>query len=140
MGRSSAAPVSRRIRFWPSSRRALVELSGVRMPQLVGSVCVRCGKRVDSILEGKFCEVCGSPYHESCPQPEVDVADPSRCPACRSVRVIPARSSAGPAPSTGEIVLSSLRTFRAIRWLAGGLAIIALGAWLTLDPNLEGRV
>jgi hypothetical protein len=37
-----------------------------RMMQLVGQHCVRCGEGISSVLEGRFCEICGNPVHESC--------------------------------------------------------------------------
>lgn len=34
--------------------------------QLVGRVCVLCGERISSILDGRCCDQCGSPVHHKC--------------------------------------------------------------------------
>lgn len=36
------------------------------MPQLVGQKCVLCQHQINSILEGKFCNLCGNPHHHRC--------------------------------------------------------------------------
>jgi hypothetical protein len=36
------------------------------MRQLVGLLCVLCGKPVGSIVEGRFCPGCGCPVHDQC--------------------------------------------------------------------------
>lgn len=48
----------------------------------------------------------------------------------------PARSRA----SAADTAVQVLRAYRCIQWVIGGLFAIALGMWLVLDPNLEGRV
>jgi len=72
---------------------------GRRMPpQLVGSECAVCQKRISSILEGAFCKACGSPIHFQC-QSRLETAEPSdRCVQCGAVRA----SSGMPAMAAPE--------------------------------------
>jgi len=58
------------------------------MEQLVGYACVVCGQRIDSIVEGRFCEVCGSPVHNGCVKP--DGTAPGACAGCGGERNGPA--------------------------------------------------
>ena len=48
------------------------------MSQLVGQNCVRCGERIPSELDARFCRTCGSPVHDRCARPSVEAG----CPAC----------------------------------------------------------
>jgi hypothetical protein len=60
------------------------------MAQLVGSSCAVCKQRIDSILEGRFCTVCGNPHHDGCrPQERADLA-PGRCVTCGGETTSPA--------------------------------------------------
>ena len=48
------------------------------MSQLVGRNCVRCGDRIPSELDARFCRACGSPVHDRCAVP----ADGVGCSGC----------------------------------------------------------
>ncbi|WP_410971682.1 hypothetical protein, partial [Salmonella sp. SAL4437] len=37
--------------------------------QLVGQNCVRCGGRIPSTFDGRFCQECHSPVHHECARP-----------------------------------------------------------------------
>ncbi len=50
------------------------------MLQLVGQKCVLCEKRIDSILEGKFCTACRCPIHLDCRKKES--TEPDTCLSC----------------------------------------------------------
>jgi hypothetical protein len=52
------------------------------MAQLVGSTCVFCRQRIGSILDGRFCDICKSPVHTTCCQPEADRSGEGRCTGC----------------------------------------------------------
>jgi hypothetical protein len=52
------------------------------MRQLAGLLCVVCGRSVDSVVEGRFCDECGGAVHKECVQPEAARLDLSKCPAC----------------------------------------------------------
>jgi hypothetical protein len=53
------------------------------MRQLVGTKCVICLKSIDSILEGAFCDTCGSPRHHAClERREQGGADAHSCSQC----------------------------------------------------------
>jgi hypothetical protein len=60
------------------------------MKQLVGLPCTLCQQRIDSIIEGRFCEGCGRPVHDACIRPAA--AAPGGCPSC----------GAAPHPPAGE--------------------------------------
>src|SRR5262249_47731648 len=52
-----------------------------RLPQLVGLLCIRCGKEIQSITEGVFCPDCGNPVHAQCYKAGA-AAGEGRCPSC----------------------------------------------------------
>src|SRR5262249_39998084 len=72
----------------PPLARKQLRADRVRMEQLVGYACVVCGQRIDSIVEGRFCEVCGSPVHTGCVKP--DGPAPGACAGCGGGRNGPA--------------------------------------------------
>src|SRR4051812_30013064 len=63
------------------------------MEQLVGLPCAHCGKSVDSILEGRFCEGCGNPRHTKCRKPPSDL--PDLCNVCGGAKANPHAKEAG---------------------------------------------
>jgi hypothetical protein len=80
------------------------------MRQLVGLKCSVCQQRISSILEGSFCDQCGSPLHDQCRKAEATTGEKS-CPVCRfapsgsctaitSEPSYPRRSGAGQHPAT----------------------------------------
>ena len=50
-------------------------------PQLVGEICVLCGKPIQSIVGAEFCSECRAPVHQKCIVPQVDV-NSMQCPRC----------------------------------------------------------
>ena len=52
------------------------------MRQLVGQLCVICGKKIGSIVDGRFCSECGCPIHGKCAQPGATADETVRCPVC----------------------------------------------------------
>src|SRR5438128_2376504 len=52
------------------------------MPQLVGSVCVKCHERIGSILDGHFCRSCSQPVHEACVPREPLAKSSANCELC----------------------------------------------------------
>jgi hypothetical protein len=71
------------------------------MPQLVGSRCTLCEQRIDSILEGQFCQVCAKPCHNRCRNAATPSADPFKCSGCGSAIAAPSLPTGG-AAVTGE--------------------------------------
>jgi rubredoxin len=57
------------------------------MAQLVGTTCVFCRHRIGSILDGRFCDICKSPMHTRCCQPEAGRSGEGRCPRCGADQV-----------------------------------------------------
>lgn len=53
-----------------------------RLPQLVGSLCVACHRKIESALEGEFCPICTCPVHDACRRPYSTPADPKHCAHC----------------------------------------------------------
>jgi hypothetical protein len=45
------------------------------LPQLVGMSCAACSQRVGSVIDGRFCEVCGNPVHNGCAPPPRSVSN-----------------------------------------------------------------
>jgi hypothetical protein len=58
------------------------DAGGNLMRQLVGLSCVRCGKPVKSIIEGRFCDTCGCPVHAQCVRSVSDLDHASGCADC----------------------------------------------------------
>jgi hypothetical protein len=52
------------------------------MRQIVGSKCAICQERIDSVLEGKICEICENAVHNKCAQAQVGSSPDMRCSAC----------------------------------------------------------
>ncbi len=53
------------------------------MAQLVNSLCVLCQKRIGSIIEGRFCKSCTSPYHTKCRDAAISQGiPPGNCQEC----------------------------------------------------------
>jgi hypothetical protein len=80
------------------------------MQQLVNSLCVVCLKRIGSIVEGRFCERCGSPVHKNCVQSQANSNPESGCSVCGSDRPelpIPLHKEKVPGDLRGETSLFS---------------------------------
>jgi hypothetical protein len=52
------------------------------MPQLVGSLCVRCHEKIGSIIEGEHCPACGCPVHTKCVRASSVPFDDVACQVC----------------------------------------------------------
>jgi hypothetical protein len=113
------------------------------MPQLVGSSCVRCSKRIESILEGKFCAECDSPVHNPCAQPDND-GGPLRCSHCGAERTeeeikqaeVSVRGSRKPDGKQRPISLTVIGALLMIGAI-GGL----IGSTVTLDdPRVQQQL
>jgi hypothetical protein len=119
----------------------------IYMKQLVGTRCLICREQIGSILEGKFCPACASPVHVKCAKAERGSSTSERCSICGVNAADAAAFDAGSrrssddltAPPPGDLVLTGLRAFRAIRWIIGGVACIWLGVWLMIDPNFKSH-
>jgi hypothetical protein len=116
------------------------------MPQLVGSICVLCNKRIGSILEGHFCRACARPIHAACMLQEKPEEAPGRCTLCGSEGVttpvlsvsegIPKDSSKP--PSFVQLFGLLFRGGHIVQFSIVGVFTLALGLYLLLDPNLRG--
>lgn len=67
-----------------------------RMAQLVGRNCVRCGERIPSELDARFCTVCGSPVHNGCARASGEAASCTECGAAVSVLPPPTNPTSTP--------------------------------------------
>src|SRR5262245_28092569 len=56
------------------------------MEQLVGQKCIFCSKMIGSILDGRFCEECGQPYHGECRPTLAEPVSPATCFSCGGSR------------------------------------------------------
>jgi hypothetical protein len=52
------------------------------MAQLVGQTCNVCGRRIESIREGDYCDFCGNPVHLKCREKKADDPGPDHCDYC----------------------------------------------------------
>ena len=114
------------------------------MPQLVGTRRVLCGKRVDSILEGKFCGGCRSPVHHHCMKPGGQPAGGEGCPVCAgkfSRATVPALEQKPPvkAPLIPAWVSIGLKSYKAIKPLLIGTFAIWLDVYLILTRPIKSR-
>jgi hypothetical protein len=58
------------------------------MLQLVGQKCLICQQKLESILEGRFCEQCGCPIHNTCSERPREQRAPDSCEQCGTPRQI----------------------------------------------------
>src|SRR5262245_18976847 len=117
--------------------------------QLAGSICGRCGKRVGSILEGKFCQACGSAVHFDCMPTDPLPGMPGQCLTCgtdpssaaaiaeaaqdRTPQPAPPAESYGPMEAIGRTV----GLYRAVRFWLAAVFCVGLGVALLLIPDLR---
>jgi uncharacterized protein (DUF983 family) len=109
------------------------------MRQLVGSKCLICQERIDSVLEGRVCSSCESPVHDKCARAPVPASSDLRCAACgadlEQAKALAAAAAkqdkrllqARPASPTGDYPISQVcpkcrhaafKTIRAQKWVA----------------------
>jgi hypothetical protein len=126
------------------ARQVAFVLSGGQqtMAQFVGSICERCKTPIRSILDGELCGVCARPYHYACPRPSFAKNQCGLCGASTEGMTIAVDShdterTNCSRPVPGKSILAG---YRAVRWFVGGLASLALGIWLIVDPHLDGRM
>ncbi len=50
------------------------------MSQLIGLPCAICDRRIDTVLDGMFCEACGCPVHRGCARTRQ--SGPASCGSC----------------------------------------------------------
>jgi hypothetical protein len=120
------------------------------MSQLVGSRCALCGQVIGSVLEGKFCPDCDSPYHDKCraglgeaiPGARLSADDSTRCPTCggdisalqaaRAERERQAAAAMARGPATR--VLTAIFCLEVI-----ALAELAAAGWIYFSAPASGR-
>ncbi len=107
------------------------------MRQLVGEPCVFCQKTVDSILEGRFCDTCGSAYHYICRPPGQAASVSGACVTCGSTapprKEEPEQPVAIPLPSRRQL----LNWARAVKFILAALAFFLAGIWLLRDRSIR---
>src|SRR5262249_48732484 len=112
------------------------------MPQLVGTSCVLCGGRIDSILEGKFCSGCRYPVHHHCIRPGRQGAGEEGCSVCGgklSPAVVPTweQKPAAEAPLIPVWVSKGFKFYKVIKFFFIGPFAIVLGIDLIFDPTFQ---
>lgn len=106
------------------------------MSQLVGKNCVICAKRIDSILEGKFCPACNNPVHMDCTLADVP-AGANVCNVCGSPAALSARSAAAGARSPDPRGPSIMATYWALRLFLGAVLSFTFGIAFLFVPQLH---
>ncbi len=112
------------------------------MRQLVGLLCVRCGERIGSIIDGKFCPSCGCPMHNRCLQPSgSDQANSSECPTCGAARRDVRRDQDSRSQEILRDKRESLRRWSLV-FIGGGLllclwGLVRVGSYLAVAPVAE---
>jgi hypothetical protein len=113
------------------SRGRLDHNGGPRMRQLVGSTCVRCGKRIGSIVEGGFCPECRAPVHFKCAQDTRPAPGLEHCPGCGAKTQAILADLSQERERVARIEDESARNER-VRRLSQGVAWLVGGIWFSL--------
>ena len=106
------------------------------MSQVVGKNCVICAKRINSILEGKFCPACTHPVHMDCTLADVPKAE-SRCNVCGGPITPSVKAGVSPPRSGDREGSGVLATYWALRLFLGAVLCFTLGIAFLFVPQLR---
>jgi hypothetical protein len=117
------------------------------MPQVANQLCGVCHERIPSLLEGRFCETCGSAVHYDCASIATDRRPKSRCLGCNAeLAFVEAQRAENPefrraearAAATEPLrAFNPYRTLRAWRWYGAGIILVIFGLLIPFTPALR---